>query len=430
MLAERRYSTSTRKQDRQKKAAARSKTVKIEKLAKYTQDSTTAAFSANAPLEDMAFSDEDLEDDEEIDKIVDSLVLREKKVLFGDVNGIGDSVLSSCSDVFDTKFQPLLIENTPKKVFEKNQSKPSAKKTRLLKSSKKKKEILKHATFDEEANDLDVSNRCILCHMLGANTCFSTCRSKKKHPVHEKCRSLSKHALVCVGCCNPKSLPVSYENLRFKNIELMKKTKKQQDLFDLREKAFELAFANTTQDYEVTVQDLKSEHEIQIVNENTKTLYAMAKFSNAQNELESRDAEKCELKNNRKEMNEKRQEMKLWEQELEKRDNNLYSRENKMTTQTKDLDMKQTECAKSMKRSRDLFDESNRSILVTSQLKKKYVKLLYETEEELTRLKKGNPIKGAAFLPSKTYPKGHCKFCGYSFINSIACGVCTEKYLC
>jgi hypothetical protein len=63
-----------------------------------------------------------------------------------------------------------------------------------------------------------------------------------------------------------------------------------------------------------------------------------------------------------------------------------------------------------------------------AQVKAKYSGLMSAAASELIRLKRGCPQIGAPKV-TKKYGKNACVFCGYYYISTMSCGVCTTKYM-
>jgi hypothetical protein len=270
---------------------------------------------------------------------------------------------------------------------------------------------------DDQFNVMMVMKKntiCVVCKLPGAIDCFPTCQSLVKHPVHIHCRETSNNSIICPTCCTPDIFSNTMSMLRKENSELQLK-------IETENRRFEILLAT-------------KQHDIDNFNINNTSLFQ--RHVSMKNDLDNMILQNNNMKQKTEDVQIHEIDLRKREIDLDKREYDLYTSENINISNRNLLNIEKNEYAKKIKHCDNIIVEYSAKSEMIQTTKKRYdilccesEKLIGELKIQVKHLKRGNPVIGTLPLSYKKYPKNHCMFCGYSFINEVACGVCKTKYL-
>lgn len=251
----------------------------------------------------------------------------------------------------------------------------------------------------------DEFSRCIICFKNAANSttplsAIPGCAAPSKHLVHVECAPLPTsfdedfNPIHTCNACNGAA-PVPYHVL-----------------------------AATTKTMRSTNTDLRS----QLVNEKAFVMQLKATVLDDKNQIKFLEEQQEAVRKRERAVKQREEEQKRQQANIDARLAAIIGHEQEVKALEAVAFIKTQMAARELRCADEIKARSDINVREAAHVKAKYDGLMDGARRELDRLKEGAPKLGAPRVTRK-YSKGSCVFCGYYYCATLACGVCTTKYM-
>jgi hypothetical protein len=252
----------------------------------------------------------------------------------------------------------------------------------------------------------DEFSRCIVCFKNAANSttplsAMACCTAlPNKHLVHGECAPLPTsfeedfNPIHTCNACNGAA-PVPY-----------------------------YALVATTKTMISTNTDLRS----QLVNEKAFVTLLKATAVDDKNQIKFLEGQQEAVRTRERAVQEREEQQKHLQANIDARLAALVAQEQELKASEAAAFVKTQMAARELRCANEIKARSDNDVREAAHVKAKYDGLMAGARWELDRLKEGAPKLGAPRVTRK-YGKGSCVFCGYYYCATLACGVCTTKYM-